>query len=451
MANGRQEELPDETTLHESLRDLFLGNSSNKPPPKKLVIVVKSEVDRCKITMERPVKLRDLEDILMRRYRMPLNIFHSNISYDYLQKINSQSELDNLVQLHDMRNRESKFRLTVSPKEEEDVILKPDSRGVYRVGDFINDMASDTATSAKTNVVSGRIDLSRLGNLPELPERRPPEEYKEGAKIGTGAHGSVYVCYDFDTGEKLVLKKIFARGDANAVKIKMDSLTDEVGLLSRLSHENIVQYRGAVVADNFVLIFMEFMTGGSLYDVIREAGTLPPRQAIDTTRQVLSGLAYLHDLGIIHRDIKSANIMRTAQVPVVVKIGDFGSAQFLRALASLSSTDYQGTPHYTAPEIFRRSRPYDEKADIWSVGITVIEMLTGRTPYANFEPAVLFYKMANEDKIEYDIPRETPGPLANVISRMLVWEPSKRPTANDLLSLEIFRNRPITPKTSLAN
>ena len=268
MSGGKQEELPDETTLHESLRDLFLGHSSIKPPSKKLVIVVKSEVDRCKITMERPVKLQDLEDILMRRYGMPLNIFHSNISYDYLQKINHQSELDNLIRLHDMRNKESKFRLTVSPKEEEDVILKPDSRGVYRVGDFINDMASDAATSARTNVASGTMDLSKLANLPELPERRPPEEYKEGSKIGTGAHGSVYVCYDFDTGEKLVLKKIFARGDANAIKIKMDSLRDEVGLLSRLSHENIVQYRGAVVADNFVLIFMEFMSGGSLYDVV---------------------------------------------------------------------------------------------------------------------------------------------------------------------------------------
>ena len=136
-------------------------------------------------------------------------------------------------------------------------------------------------------------------------------------------------------------------------------------------------------------------------------------------------------------------------MPVVVKIGDFGSAQFLRALASLSSVDYQGTPHYTAPEIFRKSRPYDGKADIWSVGITVIEMLTGRTPYADIEPAVLFYKMASDDKIEYDLPRTTPAALSVVISRMLVWEPSKRPTANDLLAIEIFRNKS-TPKNSLA-
>lgn len=136
------------------------------------------------------------------------------------------------------------------------------------------------------------------------------------------------------------------------------------------------------------------------------------------------------------RDIKSANILRHASPPVV-KIGDFGSAQFYRALASLNSVDYCSTPHYTAPEVVRSNVEYGDKADIWSVGITMIEMLTKKTPYSEINPNVVLFKIA-EGPIRYRLPDDCPRPLAKVIAAMLHQDPKQRPSAAALLRMEIF-------------
>uniref|UniRef100_A0AC34G8K1 Protein kinase domain-containing protein n=1 Tax=Panagrolaimus sp. ES5 TaxID=591445 RepID=A0AC34G8K1_9BILA len=195
--------------------------------------------------------------------------------------------------------------------------------------------------------------------------------------IGQGAHGRVLLCIDKETHEQLVVKKIFAKGEVSSMRRRMFNLAEEISMLSKLSHENIVKYRGVIISDNCVNIFMEYMTAGSLYDEINKKGfgALSPKGTVETTRQILRGLEYLHDLEIVHRDIKSANILRHAY-PVVFKIGDFGSAQYYRALASLNSIDYSSTPHYTAPELVKSNHPYDDKADIWSMGIVSFLLLS---------------------------------------------------------------------------
>lgn len=106
-------------------------------------------------------------------------------------------------------------------------------------------------------------------------------------------------------------------------------------------------------------------------------------------------------------------------------------------MASLHSADYKSTPHYTAPEVIKSNRPYDEKADIWSVAITMIEMLTSRTPYSHIEANAVLFKIA-EGPIVYQLPDDCPQPLANIIAIMLNPDPRKRPSAKELLKMDIF-------------
>jgi serine/threonine protein kinase len=344
-----------------------------------------------------------------------------------------------LFRLHKIRSKDSKFRLSIVPKLEgrNEILMQPDPRGIFH-GINYEDTYSETGTSAFT-VAMGPVRQRLAEVLSKTTEvTHPPTDWREGTPIGQGAHGRVLLCIDRDTHEQLVVKKISARGDVNSMRRRMLNLAEEVSMLSKLSHENIVKYRGVTISDNCVNIFMEYMTAGSLYDHINKKGfgALSPKNTIETARQILKGLEYLHDLEIVHRDIKSANILRHASPPIF-KIGDFGSAQYYRALASLNSMDYLSTPHYTAPELVKSNHPYDDKADIWSLGIVMIEMLTKRPPYYEIERNAVLFKIA-EGPIQYKLPEDCHQPLANIIAIMLNPDPRKRPSAKELLKMDIF-------------
>uniref|UniRef100_A0AC35EYL5 Protein kinase domain-containing protein n=1 Tax=Panagrolaimus sp. PS1159 TaxID=55785 RepID=A0AC35EYL5_9BILA len=435
-------EVPEVEQTLASLKDLMLNPMRAPPPSNKLKIVTRSAVERFNLTVEEPVGFQWLENYYKVRHAgMEFKIYHANNTFDFLQQITSQKDLDEAIRLHKLRSKDSKFRLSIVPKIEgnnaNEVLMRPDPRGIFH-GINYEDAYSETGTSAFT-VAMGPIRqrlqevLSRTTEIPQ-----PPTDWREGVCIGQGAHGRVLLCIDKDTHEQLVVKKIFAKGEVSSMRRRMFNLAEEISMLSKLSHENIVKYRGVIISDNCVNIFMEYMTAGSLYDEINKKGfgAVSPKGTVETTKQILRGLEYLHDLEIVHRDIKSANILRHAY-PVVFKIGDFGSAQYYRALASLNSIDYLSTPHYTAPELVKSNNPYDEKADIWSMGIVMIEMLTKKPPYSEIEPNAVLFKIA-EGPIKYKLPDDCPPPLANVISIMLNVNPRQRPSARELLQMDIF-------------
>ncbi|KAH0621358.1 hypothetical protein JD844_022542 [Phrynosoma platyrhinos] len=171
-------------------------------------------------------------------------------------------------------------------------------------------------------------------------------------------------------------------------------LQEEVEILKNLTHINIVGYLGTALEDSIVSIFMEFVPGGSISSIIHRFGPLPEIVFCKYTKQIVQGVAYLHENGVVHRDIKGNNIMLMPNG--VIKLIDFGCAKRL-ACVGLTNTHSEplksvhGTPYWMAPEVINESG-YGRKSDIWSIGCTVFEMATGKPPLASMDKiAAMFY------------------------------------------------------------
>ncbi|VDN28963.1 unnamed protein product, partial [Cylicostephanus goldi] len=249
--------------------------------------------------------------------------------------------------------------------------------------------ARSTGESSCSSGVQWDIDERKLS----AQSPRAPVHWKEAKCIGSGAFGSVYLAYDVDTGMDLAVKKIPIIPDNRELRREAQGLEFDVQELGRLQHPRIVQYLGVQKTSDKILIFMEYMTGGSLKDHLALVGALSDPVARKYTAQVLEGLAFLHKNHIIHRDIKSANILRDSFGNV--KIADFGSGKKMQSLASQQGA-FHSTIHYTAPEVLLGKTAYGRKADVWSVGVTLVEMLTGKVPWKEFEPMAAMFQIAYE-------------------------------------------------------
>ncbi|XP_029461230.1 mitogen-activated protein kinase kinase kinase 19 isoform X2 [Rhinatrema bivittatum] len=221
-----------------------------------------------------------------------------------------------------------------------------------------------------------------------------PIMWTKGEILGKGAYGTVY-CGLTNQGKLIAAKQVaLDTSDQVSTEKEYRKLQEEVDLLKTLKHVNIVGYLGTCLKDNIVSIFMEFVPGGSIASIIKRFGPLPEIVFCKYTRQILQGIAYLHENRVIHRDIKGNNVML---MPTgVIKLIDFGCAKRL-ACVSMSGTHSEmlksmhGTPYWMAPEVITESG-YGRKSDIWSTGCTVFEMATGKPPLAHMDRmAAMFY------------------------------------------------------------
>ncbi|KAI1693377.1 protein kinase domain-containing protein [Ditylenchus destructor] len=415
--------------LKANLMKLMIGDD--------LRIKVQYMDERCALNLMRPVNFKSLEQYFHNKYRRQLNIYYTTSSKELMIQIKNQDELDHVIQLYDKTGGKKRMRLILSQKRDAHESFSMPPLGVYQG-------ICETALSDTSSVLStpSSYHASRLLKCPEdeaacsrIETPRPPTNWREGRCLGRGAFGHVFVCLNIDTGEQLVVKKIYIRGNSRFRNRILASLENEVNLLGTLRHPNIVQYFGVQERPDCVNIFMELMAGGSLKDQITEYGELSEANSVDFTVQILTGLEYLHQRDIVHRDIKSANILRHTRAHV--KIGDFGSAKYLQAICSEQGVDIMGTPHYNAPEIVRDSRKFDHRSDIWSVGVTLIEMLTTHTPWWDIEANAVHIKIAFEQP-QYQLPPEVSTQLRTTLEWMLQMCPEKRPSAKDLLKTPPF-------------
>ncbi|GAU31237.1 hypothetical protein TSUD_149230 [Trifolium subterraneum] len=217
-------------------------------------------------------------------------------------------------------------------------------------------------------------------------------------------------------------------------------LEQEIALLSRFEHDNIVQYYGTEMDESKLYIFIELVTKGSLRNLYQRY-TLRDSQVSAYTRQILHGLKYLHDQNVVHRDIKCANILVHASGSV--KLADFGLAKATK-LNDVKSC--KGTAFWMAPEVVKgKNKGYGLPADVWSLGCTVLEMLTGEIPYSNLECMQAIFRIG----------RSEPPPIPNTLSRdakdfilqCLQVNPDDRPTAAQLLN-HPFLQRPLSQSSS---
>ncbi|XP_026535632.1 mitogen-activated protein kinase kinase kinase 3 isoform X2 [Notechis scutatus] len=267
-----------------------------------------------------------------------------------------------------------------------------------------------------------------------IPTKSPsaPVNWRRGKLLGQGAFGRVYLCYDVDTGRELAAKQVQFDPDSPETSKEVSALECEIQLLKNLQHERIVQYYGCLRdrAEKTLSIFMEYMPGGSVKDQLKAYGALTENVTRKYTRQILEGVCYLHSNMIVHRDIKGANILRDSVGNV--KLGDFGASKRLQTIC-MSGTGIRsvtGTPYWMSPEVIS-GEGYGRKADIWSLACTVVEMLTEKPPWAEYEAMAAIFKIATQPT-NPQLPTHISEPCRDFLRQIFV-EARKRPSAEELL------------------
>jgi serine/threonine protein kinase len=258
------------------------------------------------------------------------------------------------------------------------------------------------------------------------------ERFHLGPQIGRGSYGTVHMAMLF-SGQLVAVKLI------PIVKKKKETLGAvrlEVDMLKTLEHKHVIRYYGFHFFNGKIHLFMEFAVRGSLTSFVRKFRTLAEPLIASYTRQILEGLEYLHSKKIVHRDIKGENILIDGAG--VIKLADFGCSKSLSDIANRSQNGcgtLVGSPYWMAPEVIK-SEAYGTKADIWSVGCTVVEMLNGGDPpwHKKFENvySAMFY-IGNTGDIPSNIPENTSALCRDFLARCFERDASLRANAEDLL------------------
>lgn len=271
-------------------------------------------------------------------------------------------------------------------------------------------------------------------------------DWVRGPLLGTGAFSSCYQARDVQTGTLMAVKQVsFCRNNEEEQERVEASVEEEILIMSRLRHSNIVRLLGASRHSTSFSVFTEWMAGGSVATMLDKYGTFSEHVILKYTKQVLAGLAYLHDNKILHRDLKGANLLvdSTGQW---LRIGDFGTAARMASKSTVTG-EFQGqllgTIAFMAPEVLR-GEDYGRSCDVWSVGCCVIEMATTKPPWGADHVSnqlKLMYKIATSNGPP-TVPETISASTRDLALRCLEIKSENRPPAKELIQHPCFKTQP---------
>lgn len=242
---------------------------------------------------------------------------------------------------------------------------------------------------------SGSSSSSKVDGSKSTPTVE--DKYTMKDVLGTGAFSQVRLAESKDSPGNLYAIKVI---DKKALKGKEDSLENEIRVLRRLDHPNVVKLLEAYESKASVYLVMELVTGGELFDRIVEKGSYTEKDAADLIKQVLSAVAYMHSEGVVHRDLKPENLLyHSTDEDSKIMISDFGLSKMEDSGIMATAC---GTPGYVAPEVLAQ-KPYGKSVDVWSIGVISYILLCGYPPFYDENDANLFAQIL-KGEFEFDSP-----------------------------------------------
>ncbi|RXW24826.1 hypothetical protein EST38_g1044 [Candolleomyces aberdarensis] len=291
----------------------------------------------------------------------------------------------------------------------------------------VSGVATPRRREKKTDKSKDEDIIRRLQQI--CTDADPTKLYRNLVKIGQGASGGVYTAYQVGTNMSVAIKQM----DLDK-QPKKDLIINEILVMRSSRHPNIVNYIDSFLYKNDLWVVMEYMEGGSLTDVVT-ANLMTEGQIAAVSRETCQGLEHLHRHGVIHRDIKSDNVLLSMIGDI--KLTDFGfCAQISDGHAK--RTTMVGTPYWMAPEVVTR-KEYGPKVDIWSLGIMAIEMIEGEPPYLNQNPLKALYLIATNGTPTIANPENLSPVFTDYLAKTLEVDAEKRPSATELLQHPFFK------------
>mmetsp|Transcript_58038 Transcript_58038/g.142356 ORF Transcript_58038/g.142356 Transcript_58038/m.142356 type:complete len:369 (+) Transcript_58038:1-1107(+) len=272
----------------------------------------------------------------------------------------------------------------------------------------------------------------------------PKKAYDIGNKIGQGGMGTIYSGKSKKTGQTVAIKKLTLGKQTD-----LPALQNEIAMMNTSRHETVVEYIESYMFDQCLWVAMEFMDGGSLTSLLQAMSKkkleMKEPEIAGFMKASLEAVGYLHNMGRIHRDIKSDNILINTKG--AVKIADFGFCVQLTQERDVRHS-MVGTPYWMAPELVR-GQSYDQKVDIWSLGIMMIEMVQGEPPYLREQPLRALYLIATKGMPKLNDEGKHSGQLLDFYRKCLATDPKARSTAAELIAHPFLRTS--APSQKLAS
>ncbi|CAN4077425.1 unnamed protein product [Withania somnifera] len=266
-----------------------------------------------------------------------------------------------------------------------------------------------------------------------------PNDYKLLEEVGYGASATVYRTIYIPSNEIVAVKCL----DLDRCNSNLDDIRREAQTMSLIGHPNLIKAYCSFVVDHYLWVVMPFMAEGSCLHLMKIAYPDGFEEAVigSILKETLKALEYLHQHGHIHRDVKAGNILLDTNG--VVKLADFGvsACMFDSGDRQRSRNTFTGTPCWMAPEVLQPGTGYDFKADIWSFGITALELAHGHAPFSKYPPMKVLLMTINNAPpgLDYDRDKKFSKSFKEMVAMCLVKDQTKRPTAEKLLKHIFFK------------